>query len=338
MKAIVTGATGFLGQHLLTSLSQNNWHCIALGRDKRKGHSLANANVTFIPVDISDPAQTKSAFAEADVVFHCASLSSPWGSWREFYQANVIGTQNVLSASRHYKIPRLIYVSTTSIYFDYRSRLNIHESDPLPVKFVNHYAHTKHLAEQVLLQRSNAGSKTVSDSGSDSDLECIIIRPRGIIGEGDQAIMPRILRVAKRGRFPLFNQGHALIDLSYVKNVAKALCLAAGTDNLNNQCFNISNDQPMQIRQLLSTVFDALNLKVKFKSVPYQLVKLIAHLLETTARLTNGKEPPITAYGIGLLANSQTLNIDKAKSKLAYKPDYTIEEGISRYAEWIKQQ
>jgi len=328
MKVIVTGATGFLGQHLLHELRSTYHNCkiIALGRNKKIGESLEQQHTHFKAVDISNLSATKQAFEAADVVFHCASLSSPWGNWRDFYQANVVGTQNIIDSAAYTNITKIVYVSTTSVYFDYTDKLNIKESDPLPSTFSNHYAHSKRLAELTLLEREN------------TDIDCVILRPRGIIGEGDQAIMPRILRIAKTGKFPLFNRGEALIDLSYVKNVAHALILAANSPQSNNQIFNISNQEPMPVKILLNKVFTQLGLKVKFKSLNYHLVKSIAQILETLAKITTNKEPIITAYGIGLLSKSQTLNLDKAVKHLSFKTLYTLDQGIARYAKSLNSK
>jgi nucleoside-diphosphate-sugar epimerase len=327
MKAIVTGATGFLGQHLIERLQAERSEVIALGRNKIIGKQLHQGSTRFKATDITNLEQLNQSMETADVIFHCASLSSPWGSWQQFETNNVAGTSNILQCAEKNRIPKIVYVSTTSVYFDYTDKFNIHESDPLPKNFVNHYARSKYLAERVLLDREQ------------QDIECIVIRPRGIIGEGDQAIMPRILRVAEKGVFPVFNRGEALIDLSYVKNVVDGLLLAADTSGINNEIFNLSNNEPRKIKTVLESVFDYLNVSVRFKPLPYPLVKSLAATLETLARLTTGKEPLVTRYGVGLLAKSQTLNIDKSKQLLGYKPQTRLEEGIRRYADWyIKQQ
>jgi len=326
MKAIVTGATGFLGKHLCNELSHQGWKVIALGRNREIGTRLSNSNVSFKYIDLEDNAGLSRVFEHADIIFHCAAFSSAWGNKNKFYSNNVTVTKNILLCAEKYKINKIIHISSTSVYFDFTDRLNISETDSVSERFVNAYAETKYLSEKVLLDDAN------------TNIEKVIIRPRGIIGEGDNAIMPRILRVAEKGTFPLFNNGNTLLDITYVKNVVDAMLLCGTTNNIDGEVFNISNDEPRKIASILDAVFRELDLNVKLKHAPYSLFLGIANILEGWAKITKGNEPILTKYGVGLLGNSQTLNINKAKNILSYKPSYTLDEGISCYAEWQKNK
>ena len=208
----------------------------------------------------------------------------------------------------------------------FKDRFNISETDYIPNSFANTYANTKYLSEKVLLDVQS------------SSVERIIIRPRGIIGEGDNAIMPRILRVAEKGRFPLFHNGNSLLDITYVKNVTAAMIACAVTDNLNGHIFNISNDEPKKIISILMSVFSQMELNVTLKPVSYSLFMVLANILEAWSKLSNGNEPIITKYGVGLLGNSQTLNINKAKLLINYQPIYSLDEGIAQYAQWQRNR
>ena len=325
MKAIVTGATGFLGQHLCQMLLQQGWQVIAFGRNLEKGRALSTDKLVFNAVDLKDFGQLDKVFEPVEAVFHCAALSSAWGNKHDFFQSNVSATENVVKCSVKHGVKKLVHVSTTSVYFDFRDRLGIKETDPLALSFVNEYARTKYLSERIVLADND-----------DAKLERVIIRPRGIIGDGDNAIMPRILRVANKGMFPLFNHGKALIDVTYVGNVADAMIRCVQTDNIDREIFNISNDEPLRIIDLLQRVFAVMDKQVKLRSFPYPLFMTLANILETCARLSGNGEPVVTKYGVGLLNYSQTLDINKAKSVLAYRPVYTLDEGIQRYA--ISQQ
>ena len=149
-KAIVTGATGGLGRNLVQTLLAQGWQVAACGRNAEIGKML---DTEFHAFDLSDRNQTLKAFSEADIVFHCAALSSPWGRYENFYRANVTATRNVLSAVRHHRIGKLIHVSTPSIYFDYldqhkaprnlrqpplRQRLRLHQ---IPCRTRSHRRH-----------------------------------------------------------------------------------------------------------------------------------------------------------------------------------------------------
>ncbi len=321
MKAIVTGATGFLGSHLVSILEEKHYDILALGRDTKKAAALISDTIRFKSVDITDIHSLDAAFESADIVFHCAALSSVWGRPEDFDLINVEGTRNVLHCCESYSVKRIVYVSSTSVYFDYRNKTNIKESENLIHNFVNDYARTKFQAEKLLLAERK---KT----------EVVIIRPRGIIGDGDTSIMPRILRIADKGFFPLINKGQATIDLTYVKNVAHALILAGEKMNIDGKCFNISNHEPLSIRELLQKVFNKRKKRCLLVPVSYKFMYGLAWLLESIARNFSLSEPSITRYSVGLLAKTQTLNTDAAKNELGYEPIYSLDYAVDKYLDW----
>ncbi|MBF1281257.1 MAG: NAD(P)-dependent oxidoreductase, partial [Neisseria sp.] len=236
-KAIVTGATGGLGRNLVQTLLAQDWQVAACGRNAEIGKMLGTE---FHAFDLSDRNQTLKAFSEADIVFHCAALSSPWGRYEDFYRANVTATQNVLAAIRHHHIGKLIHVSTPSIYFDYLDQHKVPETF-VSRHFVNDYAYTKFLAEQ--------------EVAAATDISSVIIRPRGIFGEYDTAVLPRLLKISERGFLPLIRRcgreaGGALVDVTYVGNVVHALMLAAEVDAPRAMPFNITNGEPQTIATL----------------------------------------------------------------------------------------
>ncbi|WP_298769964.1 NAD(P)-dependent oxidoreductase [uncultured Shewanella sp.] len=318
MKAIITGATGFLGSHLVKYLEEQGYQVLALGRNETKGRTLNSAQTRFKMVDLTLKSDVISGFETADVIFHCAAFSSAWGAAEAFYLANVEATRHVLMAAKHHKIKRCVYVSSTSVYFDFTDKLDIKESQVLTSGFANEYAKTKYLGEQVMLNECG-------------DTEVVIIRPRGIIGEGDNSIFPRILNLLDKGFFPLMDQGRALVDITYVKNVAHALYLAGKKPKINKHCFNISNDEPMTVKALVDLLTLHANKTVRFLPMSYALLANIARVLETIAKAFDTKEPLLTCYGAGLLAKSQTLDISAAKTILGYRPIYRLEHAIVQY-------
>ncbi|MCL1123435.1 NAD-dependent epimerase/dehydratase family protein [Shewanella surugensis] len=318
MKAIVTGATGFLGSHLVKYLENQGYQILALGRNKDKGLKLNSSQTRFKVVDLTLGSHVINAFETADVIFHCAAFSSAWGQAQQFYLANVEATRHVLNAAEYYNVKRCVYVSSTSVYFDFTDKFNIKENQVLTSGFVNEYAKTKYLGEQVMLNECR-------------NTEVVIIRPRGIIGEGDTSIFPRILALLNKGVFPLLNQGQALVDITYVKNVAHALFLAGSKPDLHQQCFNISNAQSMNVKTLIDTLIKHTNKSITFLPVAYPLLYGLAGTLESFAKIFNTKEPLLTCYATGLLAKSQTLDISAANNMLGYQPLYSLEHGIKQY-------
>ncbi len=122
-----------------------------------------------------------------------------------------------------------------------------------------------------------------------------MLRPRAVFGEGDRAIVPRVLAVAKRGRFPLIDGGSALIDVTYVGNVVSAIELALRAPREQcGQAYNITNGEPMTVRDLLDRLFAALGLKVRYVPLARPVAFGLARLAESFARVRSRRRRAAT--------------------------------------------
>ncbi len=322
MRIAVTGATGGLGRSLVEFLLKQNVEVVALGRNKIVGAELAKKGAHFLAGDITDIDYLKKAFVNIDVVVHSAGLASPWGDWSLFYEANVKGTEAVVESARFNQVSRIVHISTPSIYFNGLDRKNISEDEPIPNP-QNFYAKSKLLADELIL-------KATAEGHFDSTL----MRPRAILGPYDATILPRILKVMRKGFFPLPNGGQALVDLTAVENVVFAIWLAIQKkERLSGAAFNISNGEPMTVLRLVEILSDTLGIKIIFISVPLWLIKTLALVFEFYAKLISRKEPLISKYSIESLGTTQTLSIKKAELVLGYKPILTLKEAILGYIE-----
>jgi nucleoside-diphosphate-sugar epimerase len=328
-RALVTGATGFLGAALAVRLHQLGYAVTGLGRDLYRGRALAASGPRFVSCDLADYTAVANAAAGHDWVFHCAALSSPWGSYDQFHRANVIATQNVVAATREAGAARLIHVSTPSIYVDDRDRFDIREDEPLPKSSINHYAATKRLAEAIV------------DEASARGLPAITIRPQGIFGPGDRTIFPRLIRVARRGRIPVIGDGRNLVDVTYVDNVVDALvaCMESPPATLGRK-YNITNGEPVRNYEFIERMLAAVGVQYKKVRVPFFVAYHAAHALELAfARPALSRyEPPLTRYSVTVLGKSRTLDIAAARAELGYRPRVGLDEGIARFARWWKEE
>lgn len=322
MRYVVTGATGCLGMNLTKRLVHDGHQVLALGRNPQLGSIITQMGAEFIALDLSDLARLKKVASGADALFHCAALSSPWGRYKDFYLSNVIGTKHVIEATG--KNTRLIHVSSPSIYFDFTEKHNIKESSPLPAVPANHYIKTKLLAESL-----------IDDAHYKRDLNVVTIRPRAIFGSYDRAIIPRLLKVENKGILPIIGTGNNMIDITFVDNVVESMILVANAKSLVcGKKYNITNDEPKSLIEIISLLYRALNKTLKVRYVPYSLARCIAQCLELIHHIPFLGEPRITRYSSAVLALGQTLNIDAAKQDFHYKPILSIENGMQQFANW----
>ena len=324
MNILITGATGFLGartlEHFASIESVNQ--IIATGRNKKKHNLINNDKVEYILGDLDSTNFVQDLFKKPiDIVINCASLSSPWGSYKDFYSANIQSQENLIKQSQLNNVTRFIYISSPSVYCDGTSKLNCNEIE-IPKKRINNYSETKWQAEKLLKM---------------SKLNYAIIRPRALIGRWDTVIMPRLIRAYYERKLFIIGSGKNKVDLTSVSNVVNAIELLIHTDEKNLfQAYNITNDEPILLWEYIELVLLKLGYNPKLKKIPKRIAYILGWFMEKKAVFSKN-EPPLTKYSIGTLANDFTLNIDKAKQNIGYKPIQNTKEGLQEFIEWHKK-
>ncbi|MDB5438811.1 MAG: hypothetical protein JWM33_1238 [Caulobacteraceae bacterium] len=320
MQALVTGATGGLGRALTETLLLRGWRVSATGRDLKVGAELEAMGAKFAPGDFADwPRSLEGLIPQGGAVIHAAALSSPWGSAQAFEDANLHATRNLLLAAQSGGASSLVFVSTPSIYAEARDRLGLTEDSPLAARFVNHYARTKYLAERAVLAANQPGLST------------LVVRPRALVGRHDRVLLPRLLRVARTGVFPLFRGGRALIELTDVRDAAEGIAIAAErAESLGGRTFNLSSGQPRPLIELLDLVFAAKGLSPRLIPLPYTPAAAGAGLSEVICACLPGRpEPRTTRYALTTLAFSQTFDLSAARGALAWAPARSPADAIN---------
>ena len=324
-KVLVTGATGFLGGAVCAHLrAAGGWEVTVTGRNPCKGALVAADR--FVPMDLADKGAATALARGQEAVIHCAALTSPWGRKEDFERANIAATAALLEASIGAQIRRFIHVSTPSIYGEHVHREGLTEESPLPARPINEYARTKLAAERLALAAAN-------------QLEVVVLRPHALIGIGDNALLPRLVRAASTGRLRIIGDGRARTDLTCVENAALAcrLALEAEASCVAGEAFNLTNGEPMPLWDALGQFLAAAGLPEPRGRVPFAVVWAGAALAEAWSRYVSGNEPVLTRYGAGVLAFSQTFDISKARRRLGYQPVIPLAEGLASVGRWWRE-
>ncbi|MFO1033394.1 MAG: NAD-dependent epimerase/dehydratase family protein [Hyphomicrobiales bacterium] len=313
MRIAVTGGTGFLGAEIVRQGVARGHAMLAVARGLRPATLPEGA--VFARCDIHDASQLQEIFRGCDAVIHSAALSAPWGRRADFLHHNVAGTGLVVRAAEAAGVARLIHISSSSVTFAFRDQFNINETWPLPPP-VNAYAESKQKAEDETRRFPGA---------------LFIMRPRGLFGPGDPHLLPRLLRVMRRGRLPLLRGGAALADITDVAAAADAALVMAEAPAQCAGTYNISQGEPISIRDLVETIGRELHITAQWRALPSGLAFTGARLLETVARLDPWqREPLVTAYGLGLFAYSQTLDLAAARERLHWQPKIALHDSLMR--------
>jgi nucleoside-diphosphate-sugar epimerase len=317
MHVLVTGATGFVGRHLVAALLGRGDRVRALGRNEAACAELEQAGAVVVRADLRDRAAVAAACAGVDAVCHVGALSAPWGRAADFHAINVGGTEHILAGCREHGVGRLVYVSSPSVVFDGRDHRDLTEDAPYPRRLMSVYSLTKKIGEDRVRAAVDAGLATVT------------IRPKAVFGPGDTSLLPRLLLTARKGRLPQVGDGRNLVDLTYVENVVDALLLALEARAAVGKTYTITNGEHVPLWGLIKTVLRWLGIAADLRPLPYRIVYALAGLMELRAALFGG-EPLLTRYTAAILARTQTYSIDAARRDLGYAPRVSVAEGVER--------
>jgi nucleoside-diphosphate-sugar epimerase len=289
---------------------------------------LKALGVRQIRGDIRDYPSVKKALQGVDTVFHTAALPGIWGPYENFYQTNVIGTQNIITGCKENGVSFLVHTSSPSVVFDGSDMEGVDESIPYPASFSAYYPQTKAMAEKLVKQASI------------NDLHTIILRPHLIWGPRDNHLVPRI--IARSDRLRIIGKGDNLVDTTYIDNAADAHLSAARAlekrSELSGKVYFISNDEPMVVWEIINGILAAAGLPPVTKRISARTARFAGTFCESLYKTLNlSAEPPMTRFVSEELATSHWFDISAAKNDLGYKPIITIKEGLKRLEHWLSQ-
>ena len=316
MVVMVTGATGFLGSHVALALHRAGVPVVTTGRDASKLARLSAMGLRVVQYTMGGdiPALVADQFGPLTAVVHCAGLSSPWARPADFEAANIGATTQIADLAERQGAARFIHVSTASVYFRFADQGGLTEDQVAPEP-VNDYARTKLAAERIVLDRPA--------------LNPIVIRPRGIYGAGDTALLPRLMRVARRGVVPRFDPMGAT-DITHVDDVVTAIMRAVHTD-VAGEVVNVSGGVAVPLTEVIEQACAQSGITPRWMRLPFAPTMATVRAMEAVAqRLPGHPEPPVTAYGLGILRYRQSMDITKAERLLGWTPKVSFDEGLAR--------
>jgi 2-alkyl-3-oxoalkanoate reductase len=312
MRILVTGGGGFLGREVVNQLLACGERVRSFGRAPQP--ALAARGVEVCAGDLADAEAVARAVAGCDAVIHTAAKAGVWGAWKEYFEPNVLGTQNVLAAMRRHGVSRLIYTSTPSVVFNGEGHAGVDESQPYGHDFPCAYPHTKALAEQAALAAHDG-----------QNLRVVALRPHLIWGAGDPHLVPRIL--ARAGKLRIVGDGTNRVDLTHVRHAAQAHllaldALAAPGHPVGGRAYFISDGAPVALWEWINTLLCQLGHPPITHRISLGAAHTTGALLETLWRALPflPGEPPMTRFVAAELAKDHWYSIAAARRDLSFTP------------------
>lgn len=303
--ALVTGGSGFIGQHLVPVL-------LARGRAVRildlREPEYAPAGLQFVKGSILDPEQVRNALDGVDEVYHLAALPGMWmPDKKDFHAVNCRGTENVIAAARERHVLRFLYCSTESILF---SRSN---SEPVvtesvrttPEEMPGAYTRSKMLAEQRALQAAASG------------FPIVIANPTMPIGPHRNLTPPTaMLRYFLNRSVQLYVD--FVLNLVDVRDVAAGILLAMERGQIGERY--ILGGQNISLRKLLDLVGAISGRKALRIPLSPGVAQLAATAMEFISDHLTHQAPSATVEGVRIALHSKPLSNEKSERELGYAP------------------
>jgi nucleoside-diphosphate-sugar epimerase len=317
MRIFVTGASGFIGGAIARQLAARH-QVLAMSRSPASDDVVRQLGAEPVRADLATLAP--GALPACDAAIHCAAWVEAWGRREDFWDANVLGTERVLAATRAAGARRFVHMSTEAVLWRGQHLRDVDETEPYPRSTPYLYAETKAEAERRVVAANAPGFAT------------IVLRPRFVWGPGDRTLAPEIRKLAERGAFAWVDGGRARTSTTHVANLAHAAELALERGR-GGEIYFVTDGVTTDFRSFVTRMMRAHGVELPDRSLPGWLARPAAAAVEGVWRaLRLGGTPPLTRHAVDLLCCDCTLRDDKARAELGYRPVIGVEEGLAALA------
>jgi len=305
MKALVTGAAGFIGSHVAEHLLKSGIEVVAL--DDLSGGFMSNvpSQACFVQGSVTDYEMLQALFEceQFDYVFHLAAYAAEGLSHfirRYNYQTNLIGSVNLINLSVLHKIKCFVFTSSIAVYGS--NQIPMHES--LVPQPEDPYGVSKYAVELDLAAAHHQFG-----------LDYIIFRPHNVYGErqniGDKYrnVMGIFMNQILKGEpLTIFGDGTQTRSFSYIEDVAPVIADSVHNPKAYGQVFNIGGDHPYSVNELAQTVAGAFEVEPNINYLPARNEVLHA-----------------------------VASHEKVRQYFDVPEPVTLKDGVQRMADWVKQ-
>jgi dihydroflavonol-4-reductase len=324
VRALVTGATGFVGSAMARHLLRDGHKVRVLARPGSDRRNLQGLDVEVAEGDLTQPASLLPACDGCDALFHVAADYRLWApDPSELYRANVDGTRSILEAARKVGVPRIVYTSSVATLGIPKDGTPGSESTPVSVDdMIGHYKRSKFLAEEVARQFAAEGAPVV------------IVNPSTPIGPHDIKPTPtgRVVRDAMAGRLPAYVDTG--LNIVHVEDVAHGHWLAFERGVVGERY--ILGGFNMSLRDVLTEIADIAGRSPPKVRLPHGVVMPIAYVSEGWARLT-GMNPIATVEEVRMSKKRMFFTSAKAERELGYTAR-PARQALEDAVHWFRSQ
>jgi nucleoside-diphosphate-sugar epimerase len=323
---LVTGATGFVGGHLVGRLLDEGAHVTALVRDRSRAEGLARRGVRLVEGDLADAGALRAACQGQQVVVHCAARALDVGPMDAFLRDNVDGTRAVAEAALGAGCGRFVHLSSISVYGVVPPPV-VTEDTPLPNQArVYPYGESKRLAEEAVHAVARRGLATV------------IVRVGSVYGPGAAQWTLRPAKMARsRMGLVLVEDGRGLHNPIFIDDLVDGLQLAMDHPAAVGGVFNMTAGEAVTYREFFAHYVTMVRGRHgPMVSLGRRTALALAWVMERVGRAT-GRPVPITRIAVRLLVRRSVIRSDRACHTLGFAPSVGLEDGMAACHRWLAE-
>jgi nucleoside-diphosphate-sugar epimerase len=332
--ALVTGATGLIGSHIVDRLLADGWSVRALVRADTRARAALPRDVEIALGDVLDEASFARAAAGCHVVFHTAANIIARGGWETYRLTNVQGTRNAIAAAERAGA-RLLQLSSVAVYgpaarYDAaRHGQRTDESTVLPpIPERAYYARSKRESEDLVLRAHMEGRVWAT-----------AVRPTVVYGRRDRQFVPRMAVVIRKAMIPLLRGGRTIMSVVHAENVAQGAVLAATSDIAGGKPYNLANDFDVCVHEFFELAGEGLGRAPRWLPMPLWLARAMLRAAKTVTRVaTAGRVNLIARSAIDFISQDNPFSSERARHELGWDPRVRPEVGIPDAFRWWREQ
>ena len=325
---LVTGATGFVGSHVVDGALAKGVRVRALVQRTSSIKRLQKQGVEWVSGSMLEPFSLKAALHDVTHVVHAAAKVGDWGDVTSYRQVNVGGLESLLqAASESRTLQRFVHISSLGVY-PAGDHDGTDERQPLSRSGIDGYTLSKVEAEEELqrfVQRE--------------EVPAIILRPGFIYGPRDRTVLPRIIDRLSRGMVRYIGDGTTVLNNTYVGNLVDAVFLALGAEDLIGEAYNIRDPRLVTKREFMETVASLGGFAPPQKQLPLPAARRLAAAWEWLWRTIGREEAPLLSQAtVKFLGYNLNFSIEKARHDLGYEPAIDFQDAMKTTMEWFRQK
>ena len=325
MKALITGATGFIGSHLAEQLHERGYDLRVMVRPTSNRKFIQHLPIEYVTASFSDPASLAEAVRDVDYVYHVAGATAGRNR-QDFFNSNQIATRNLLDAVKGNNpgIRRLIHVSSQAAVGPAPSA-DEPADETTPLRPITTYGESKAAAEREVVARMG-------------ELPLTIVRPPAVYGPRDVEIL-KFFQVAGRGFAPLIGFDRKLVSLVHVEDLVRGFIQAGESPRAEGETYFISSEQFYtweHVGEVTAKVFG--RARARHLRLPHALVFAAAGISGFLGRFQ--KKPPVFNFekGRDITRRYWLCSVDKAREHFGYRQLMTIEQGVAQTVAWYQKE